>query len=351
MMKRFEFIALTEESHIGAARRVVRRVATEIGFDERRLAEIEIAVNEIGTNAVKFARGTGQLYCARAEQGLDSEGIEIIYLDKGPGIEDTSTALIDGYTTVGTLGAGLGAVKRMADEFWIYSIVESQTRKLSIFGRTSHGTAIVFRKLAQPENETTRGSKSHWGAMTRPAIRQEQNGDAYFIKRVGDRQLLAIIDGLGHGSGAMEAARAATSAIEANLSESVETIIRRSHEELRSTRGAVMGLAAIDCESGVIEYAGIGNTDFRALGGGAPLRLISLNGTLGSRLDRVKVFKERLPKVATIVMSTDGISERWEMESYPGLQGMHPQMLCAVVMRDHSRPNDDATILCGRMTF
>jgi len=55
--------------------------------------------------------------------------------------------------------------------------------------------------------------------------------------------------------------------------------------------------------------------------------------------------------VATIVMSTDGISERWDAENYPGLLGLHPQMLCAAVMRDFSRPNDDATIICGRMSF
>ncbi|HKP87147.1 MAG TPA: SpoIIE family protein phosphatase, partial [Blastocatellia bacterium] len=212
------------------------------------------------------------------------------------------------------------------------------------------GTAIIFRKRVG-EGEVTGGRKSIWGAMTRPVPGQEQNGDAYVIKRAGDRQLLAIIDGLGHGERAMEAARAAVASIEENASQPVETIIRLTHEELRATRGAVVGLAAIDRETGVVEYAGIGNTDFRAFGGKEPLRLISVNGTLGSRLERVKVFKERLPKVATIVMSTDGISERWDAENYPGLIGSHPQTLCAVLMRDHSRPKDDATILCGRMSF
>jgi len=117
------------------------------------------------------------------------------------------------------------------------------------------------------------------------------------------------------------------------------------------TRGAVIGLAAIDCATGTLEYAGIGNTDFRVLGGRSPIRLISLNGTLGSRLERIRVFEEQLPKVATIIMSTDGISERWDLESYPGLLGLHPQLLCATVMRDYGRANDDATILCGRLTF
>ncbi|HEX8185999.1 MAG TPA: SpoIIE family protein phosphatase, partial [Blastocatellia bacterium] len=256
----------------------------------------------------------------------------------------------DGFTTSGTMGAGLGAIKRMADEFYIYSNVQRQTRKLAPYGRTTHGTAIVFRKNVEGAEDLKR-RKALWGAMTRPSAGFEENGDAYVIKRYGDRQLLAIIDGLGHGLGALQAAQEAVGVIESCGAQPVESIIRATHEALRPTRGAVLGLAAIDCRTGALEYAGIGNTDFRALGGRAPIRLISLNGTLGSRLDRVKVFKEQLPKVATIIMSTDGISERWDADSYPGLLGLHPQLLCAVVMRDYGRTNDDATILCGRLSF
>lgn len=349
-MKKFESITIAEEAHIGAAIRGIRRCAGEAGFSERQLAEIEIAVKEIGSNAVKFGQGTGQIFFARMDVGLDLPGLEIVYVDKGPGIEDTSTAVEDGFTTAGTLGAGLGAIKRMADEFYIFSNVRSQSRRLSTYGRTTHGTAIVFRKCVNGAEKPAH-REALWGTITRPSEGFEENGDAYMIKRVGDRQLVAIIDGLGHGLGAFQASRGALAAIEANEAQSVETIIRATHEALRPTRGAVLGLAAIDCLTGVVEYAGIGNTDCRVLGGRAPIRFISLNGTLGSRLDRVKVFKEQLPKVATIIMSTDGISERWDLESYPGLLGLHPQLLCAVVMRDFSRSNDDATILCGRLSF
>lgn len=349
-MKKFESIAITEEAHIGAAKRSIKRCANEAGFTERQLAEIEIVIKEIGSNAVKFGQGTSQIFFARTNGELEPAGIEIIYVDKGPGIQDTSIAVEDGFTTTGTLGAGLGAIKRMSDEFYIFSSIKSQTRRLSTYGRSTHGTAIVLRKYIEGA-EKPEHRKALWGAMTRPSMGFEENGDAYVVKRTGDRQLLAMIDGLGHGLGALQAAREAVASIEAYASEPVERIIRVTHEALRPTRGAVLGLAILDCATGVIEYAGIGNTDFRVLGGRAPIRFISLNGTLGSRLDRVKVFKEQLPKVATIIMSTDGISERWDVDSYPGLLGLHPQLLCAVVMRDYSRLNDDATILCGRLSF
>ncbi|HWP43350.1 MAG TPA: ATP-binding protein [Blastocatellia bacterium] len=349
-MKSFESIWLTQEGMIGQAKRAVRRRAAELGFGERQLAEIDIAVNEIGSNAVKFAKGTGKLHFTPTDTHLDPPGIEIIYADKGPGIEDTSLAVEDGYTTAGSMGAGLGAIRRMADEFYIYSLVESQTQKLSLYGRTTHGTAIVFRKWLDGGGPG-KARRALWGSFTRAPAGESCNGDAYIIRSIGHRYLLAVIDGLGHGEGAMEAAQAAVASIEEHAEGGIESIVRHAHEALRSTRGAVLGLASIDSRTGEVEYTGVGNTDFRALSGLGSQRFISLNGTVGSRLDRIKVFKEKLPKVATIVMSTDGISDRWDPNNYPGLLGLHPQLLCAVVMRDFSRPKDDATIICGRLIF
>jgi anti-sigma regulatory factor (Ser/Thr protein kinase) len=348
-MKQFDSIPLTHEAQVGLARRHINRLAAEIGLSDLQLAEIELVVKELGSNALKFARGTGRIYFAAADERLEPRGIEIIYLDKGPGIEDTAIAISDGYSTTGSLGAGLGAIKRMSDEFYIYSALDSVTRRLPMYGRTTHGTAIVFRKRVNREDSAPQAAQGIWGTMTRPLEGHTDNGDAYVVRTLDNRLLVAVIDGLGHGEAASESARAAITAIERNLERSVEAIVWEAHEALRQMRGAVMGLAAIDRAAGTIEFAGVGNTDIRVIGGRERLRFISLNGTLGSRLDRVKVFKEDLPKMATLIMATDGISERWEPDNYPGLFGLHPQLFCATVMRDFSRPNDDATILCGRL--
>ncbi|HJQ67719.1 MAG TPA: ATP-binding protein [Blastocatellia bacterium] len=350
-MKSYECVVLNEEASIGQARRAFRRCAAEIGFNERQMAEIEIAVKEVGSNAIKFARSTGQIYCSETDERLDLRGLEIVYVDKGPGIEDTALAIEDGYTTSGSMGAGLGAVKRMVDEFYIYSMAPSSTRRLSLYGRTNHGTAIVLRKYIDQIEGQPAVRQSRWGAFTRPQVGQESNGDGYVIKSSEDRHLVAIIDGLGHGEGARDATAAAIEVIEESWEAPVEVILRAAHEALRPTRGAVMGLAAIDYANRTVEYTGIGNTDFRVLGGAKPLRFISLNGTLGSRLERVKVFKEQLPRSATMVLTTDGVSDRWDPENYPGLIGLDPQLFCGVIMRDYGRTNDDATILCGRLTF
>lgn len=350
-MKTFEWVALSEESHIGQARRIARRLGAELAFTDRQLAEVEILINELGTNALKFGRGTGQIFLSVMDEKIEKGGLEVIYTDKGAGIADPSLAVEDGFTTSDSLGSGLGAISRMSDEFHIYSLVESQTRPLSLYGRTTHGTVIVARKHVAPEGKRPPRGPRLWGVLTRPPAGETHNGDAYFIRQDDDRILLAVIDGLGHGEGASDAARAAIESIGGNAGKPVESIMRAAHEALRPTRGAVIGLSAIDCSTRLIEYVGIGNTDFRVLGGGSTLKFISLNGTVGSRMDRLKVFKGELPKSCMLTMSTDGISERWDLDQYPGLQGLHPQLACSVIMRDYSRPKDDATILCGRLSF
>ncbi|HKG20835.1 MAG TPA: SpoIIE family protein phosphatase [Blastocatellia bacterium] len=350
-MKTCEWIPLNEEAQIGLARRIARRYGGELSFTEHQLAEIDILISELGTNALKFGRGTGQIFLGLLDERTDTEGLEVIYTDKGAGIDDTSLAVEDGFTTSGSMGSGLGAISRMADEFYIYSLVESQTRRLSLYGRTTHGTVIVARKHATPKGGLPSQEPTAWGALSRPPAKETHNGDAYLIRQDGGRLLVAVIDGLGHGEGASEASLAAVETINRNAEKSVEAIMRHTHEALRSTRGAVIGLASIDCSTRMIEYVGIGNTDFRVIGGGSTLKFISLNGTVGSRLDRLKVFRGELPKVSLLTMSTDGISERWDLDQYPGLQGLHPQLACAAILRDYNRPNDDATILCGRLSF
>src|SRR5947207_1623731 len=229
-MKQFDSIALTHQAQVGLARRHIVRLAAEVGLSELQLAEIELVVNELGTNALTFARGTGCTYYARADEQLEPRGVEIIYLDKGPGIEDTAMAISDGYSTTGWFGAGLGLVKRMSDEFYIYSALDSATRRLPMYGRTTHGTAIIFRKGVNREDVAPQAVPGLWGAMTRPAEGHTQNGDAYLIHSEGNRLLLAMIDGLGHGEAASDCARAAVATIERNITQPIEMIMRATHE-------------------------------------------------------------------------------------------------------------------------
>jgi anti-sigma regulatory factor (Ser/Thr protein kinase) len=212
-MKEYRSIALNEAGQIGQARRAVHNCAKEIGLGQRQIAELDICIEEIGSNAIKFARGTGHLYFSRMDSA-GPDGIEIIYFDKGPGIESVELAMEDGYSTSGGMGTGLGAIKRMSDEFYIYSKVESHSSRPPLYGHTTHGTAFVIRKYLPGSNHSPLQSRAIWGVFIRSLAGQSVCGDAYLIKQIGTRTIAAVIDGLGHGASAKEAAQAAAHVIE-----------------------------------------------------------------------------------------------------------------------------------------
>ena len=266
---------VADDAQVGAARRAVHSFARRVGFTERELAEIDIVVQEIGTNAARYATGGGRIHFTTT---LGAEpGLELFYWDKGPGISDLDRAVRDGVSTGGSLGAGLGAIKRLMDEFDGYSTTpDSSAGRLpaSARRRTTHGTAILCRKWV----EAARLSQHHAatarrvGVWTRPHPGETANGDAYFIRRRGAQMLLAVVDGLGHGPGAAEAAGAAVEVLSAWGGEPLEELFPRAHERLRSTRGAVMGACVVDTRRGAFYYAGVGNIEVRVMNTPQPVR-------------------------------------------------------------------------------
>src|ERR671916_1545930 len=147
-MRSTQSMEVADDAQVGAARRAVHSFARRVGFTERELAEIDIVVQEIGTNAVRYATGGGLLHFA-APLGAEP-GLELFYSDKGPGIPDVERAVRDGVTTGGSLGAGLGAIRRLMHEFDYYSSVAASPRPRGISSslrpRTTHGTALLCRK-------------------------------------------------------------------------------------------------------------------------------------------------------------------------------------------------------------
>ena len=350
-MRDFHTQSIKEEAHVGAARRGVRRFAAALGFSEDRLAEMDIVVQEIGTNAVRYATGGG---CLHGAPTLGEEsGLELFYYDKGPGVYDLERALRDGVSSGGSLGTGFGAMRRLLDEFDVYSSVKGTTRRLTTARRTTYGTALLGRKWVAPvatEEQRARARRvtRRIGAWSRPRPGEETNGDAYFIKEHDGETLLAVVDGLGHGRGAREAAAAALDTLEQWEGETLGELITGVHDALRSTRGAVMGAVVLSPARHSFTYAGVGNIEMRVLGATEPARPIPSNGTLGARLSQVRVWPHRWDEGTTLVIASDGISATWDAAAYPGLVSRSPQLLAGVLLRDFARSSDDATVLVYR---
>ncbi len=378
--------ALTDEASVGAARRGVHAYAAGLGFDTRARAELDIVVQEIGTNAIVHARASQGTPCAlhwtlpgvtpsspdrpaasppasfhfsadeREHCAPDVRcGIELFYVDKGPGIYDLDRALDDNTSFGGGLGAGLGAIRRLTDEFYIYSTVRyTQRVTLSTAHRSTHGTSILCRKWIDAEPRRTRPMRAadahadFAGAWSRPHPGETENGDAYYIRHDGSRTLVAVVDGLGHGAGAAAAARVALDVLGEWTDEPLDALVLTAHDALRATRGAVMGVALIDRAKNRMQFAGVGNISTRVYNSPQPIHPISINGTLGARLVKVPVWTYSWMEGTILIMSSDGVSASWDINDYPSLLEQHPQIISGVLMRDYERISDDATVVVIR---
>jgi anti-sigma regulatory factor (Ser/Thr protein kinase) len=349
-MRSIQSMEVVDDAQVGAARRAVHSFAKRVGFTERELAEIDIVVQELGTNAARYATGGGTVHFTTP---LGAEpGLELFYCDKGPGIPDIERATRDGVTTGGSLGAGLGAIRRLMHDFDCYSTVPAppQRRASARLRRTTHGTAILCRKWV----EAARLERHHaatarrYGAWSRPSPGETANGDAYFVRRRAGQTLLAVIDGLGHGHGAEEAAAAALEVLGAWQGEGLEELFQRAHDRLRPTRGAVMGACVVDTPREAFYYAGVGNIEVRVFNSPEPIRPVPANGTLGARMGRLRVWRFPWAEGATVVLASDGLSASWDIGDYPGLLAKSPQLMAGVLMRDYVRGSDDATVLVAR---
>lgn len=126
-----------EPSEIATARRASCDLARTLGFNETVIGEVAIAVTEAGTNITKYA-GSGEILLRKAIRHDGAAGIEILALDKGPGIPQLSRAMQDGQSTAGSYGIGLGTMERLADQFDIHTAA-------------GQGTAICLSFWCKPD--------------------------------------------------------------------------------------------------------------------------------------------------------------------------------------------------------
>lgn len=345
-MREIFSIEIADEAQVGAARRTVHEYAGRLGFSETELAEIDIVVQELGTNAATYATQQAQLYYTTTiGRGA---GLELFYSDTGPGIYNIDRAVRDGVSTSGSLGTGLGAIRRLMGQFDLYSTVRT-TSKLSLQAarRTNHGTAMLARKWktgARPDAM----EMSRVGVWSRSHPGEQLNGDAYLIKTHGPSTLYAVVDGLGHGQGAKQAADTALDSLNDWEGQPLEEVFTAVHGALRATRGAVMGAAITDSAREEMRFAGVGNVSVRVFNTPERVTPIPSNGTLGARMGRVRVWSQKWAEESMLVMASDGLSESWDINSYPNLLERNPQLIAGILMRDYSRPNDDATVLVAK---
>jgi anti-sigma regulatory factor (Ser/Thr protein kinase) len=327
-----KFIPVVEDSQVFAARQAGRTMAAELNWGEELTGKLSIILSEAATNLVKHAK-RGEIYLRRYEGG-GVEGIEVLSLDRGPGVARVEACMADGYSTTGTAGTGLGAICRLAHEFDIYS-------------QEGKGTCMVARLLpAARDNSATRSPRKLKLGCALLAVQGETEcGDDWGMRSANGQTTILLADGLGHGPGAAEASREAVATFERAKNLAPAAILENVHLALRPTRGAAVAIAQIDTEQAQVRFAGAGNIVGILLNGMTQQNMISHNGTAGHNVRKIQEFCYPWKKNTVLVMHSDGINTSWRFESYPGIGGHDPSLLAAALLRDASRVRDDACVL------
>jgi anti-sigma regulatory factor (Ser/Thr protein kinase) len=309
--------AVDHAAHADAARRAIVRQAGHLTADETLLGRLGVVVQEMARNLVLHAGGGELLY------SQDAQRLELLAVDRGPGMADVARCLADTYSSKGTMGAGLGAISRLADLFDIYS-------------KPDQGTVVLAQFRLAPSD----GSLITSGvSIAYPG--EELCGDSWAVR---DHRLL-VCDGLGHGHAAHEASRKARELfLKHDPNIPLETLLERMHQVLMSTRGGAVALAEILPQQAQARFCGAGNIA-GVLHDGRSRSMVSGNGTVGYRVGRIQSFSYPWSPNTLLLMASDGISTRFDLASYPGLAGRHPAVIAAVLHRDFRRQNDDATMV------
>jgi phosphoserine phosphatase RsbX len=189
-----------------------------------------------------------------------------------------------------------------------------------------------------------------WSVAGRPLGSEVESGDVHVAAPFPGGMLVAVIDGLGHGPEAAEAANTAASILQRYAYESVRQLVQRCHEGLRKTRGVVLSLAAFDAAGSTLTWIGIGNVEgflFRGDKAATAKReaLLLRGGVVGYQLPPFRTATHRVEPGDTVIFATDGISSNFAYES--PLEGS-PQDVAEDVLSRYAKKTDDALVLVAR---
>ena len=325
------YIAVNEESQIGLARRLVVEICQRISSDETFCGKVAIVVTEMARNVVRH--GSGGEVLIREVATVTSSGLELVALDHGPGMRNIAECLRDGFSTAGTAGTGFGSIKRLSDRFEVYS-------------QPGRGTVVWARLCAVGTYFPSPVFES--SGISVAVEREEVCGDAWEVIETAGVLRAIVVDGLGHGPFAEEAAREAVAVFRSQTSPGAAATLKLVDQALTKTRGAAGAIVELCPAKGQITAAGVGNISMRLLNNGGSKSFGCDNGTLGTGVPRIREVTHPWVPGSVLVMHSDGVKTQWNHDDYPGLARRHPGLVTALLYRDFRRERDDVTVVATR---
>ncbi len=188
-----------------------------------------------------------------------------------------------------------------------------------------------------------------------------ESGDQYVVELFPHGVLIGVIDGLGHGDKAAEAAKLAVTLLQEAATEPVEVLFRRCHTRLRHTRGVVMSLASFDTLNQTMTWLGVGNVEGVTLRPASPPAkpisdtLVLRGGIVGYNMPSLRPVTRLLAPGETLIFVTDGIRSgfvkdlsRQEGQTVSFNLSLPPQQIADHILRQYRREADDALVLVAR---
>jgi len=320
-------LAIEEASQVGHARRSAQKLAQQHGFNENDAGRVALVTTELASNVLKHA-GRGELHL-RLLPHPDGIGIEVLAVDRAAGF-DRATCMTDGYSSGGTQGIGLGAVERQADAFDLYT--------------DERGTVLLAR-FYRDGGFGKRKRDVRYGLSQHSLHNDPACGDSWYLAFRGQRLTALVLDGLGHGVEAEEAALAGRDAFAREPFAAADRLIADMHEAMSRTRGGAVGIAQFDAASDSLQFTGIGNIAASLISPEKTRGLTSHPGIVGAQYRKTQTFDYAAVNGNLLILHSDGLQSRWNLRDYPGLVHCHPAVIAAVLHRDFSRGRDDVTVL------
>jgi anti-sigma regulatory factor (Ser/Thr protein kinase) len=328
-------------------------------FSPDDLGLIAVVVAELGSNILKYA-GKGSVTLSRID-APGRYGVEVIAKDSGPGIRDPERAMEERYSTAGTLGLGLPAVRRIMSTLEIETQVAQGTTVIarkwlekSQGGSYATGSRSTERPPAAsiPEPASRRVGTAPDGGMlelsfaqqVRPHPAESHSGDITAVVPLDSALLFGVIDVSGHGYEAHRLARRLAAEIETNASLDLVATLQALHMKASGTRGAAVGLAVVDRARRRLQFAGVGNGHIRYFGS-RHWRGVWRDGIVGERLPTVVPQSIPLEPGDLIVMASDGVSESRPVSELRKGSPLSAEHIARCVIRQAGRNTDDASCI------
>ncbi|MDP3482760.1 MAG: ATP-binding protein [Sulfuricella sp.] len=330
------------ESALILLRSKLSAIAQRLGLSDQKRENMLLVASELVSNQVKHAGGRGLI------QVWQQPGptLDILALDYGPGITNLSQAEEDGYSSANTLGKGLGSIRRLSDESFVYTQQDNS-------GKSKKWSGTVFLSRFHPgskkidydkDTNATRGRSAalEIGLFSRSLSDDRYNGDRIYLQKTGDTLRWLHLDGLGHG----EQAQAATANLASHLShcDTPASVLAAVDRQLKGTRGAVAIIGELGLTGKALNILGVGDMHAHVMDNEEMHNLSFAPGVLGKEHKNPAQFRFAFGKRCLMISASDGIRRNWDVSNFPGLFHQHPQLIAYTLGNIMGRISDDQSL-------